>query len=756
MRELGAAGMTETFGGSATSPGGGATAAPRDGFLQILWRQRFVVVACVVLAAVAAAAYLAVATPIYRSEATLSVQPAGGAVIVRDESGRPTAQNPVNLFREADHITSTPILVNALNDPAVKDLKTFQSVENPFDYLKQNLAVEVGKVNEVISIAFTSPVREDVAAVVEGVVKSYTEFQTKKSRTATDHLLEVLGKERASLEKALEAKSADMVGFKRDRGVLFNEKDRGDINLERVKALSQALTTAQLETINAKSTYEEALRPIANDAAKLKAVRERQEHNGVTPVTAVEEATLRGALFQSQAQLGDLQQQYLKNHPTVRQMQKRVDELNIAYVAAMERRWRSAEKREAELQLTFVNQQKLAIDRSADAVAYARIEQDLKTKEQQIQAVDKQIRELNLLEAASAAVEVVPVNPARVPDKASAPRKPRTLAIGLVLGLVAGMGLACVRDWLDPRLRSAEEVKAVLGMPILGMVPRMAGNLAPAVRAQKLLLDPGSEAAEAYRALRTALKFAVPEGSAKTILIASPASGDGKSTVASNLAIGLAQAGKRVLLLDADLRHPKQHETFGVENHVGLSDMLAHDVTPAEVVHKTVVANLEVIPAGPMPENPADLLNSQRLVDVLDELMDRYDHVVIDSPPVLAVTDTRIIAASCDVSVLVLRADRADRKMCETARDGLLSVGANLLGLVLNCVPPGTGVYAGDRSYYSYSYNGASGNGPRRRGAVAANSATGGAAGLGHDDATPLVAVDAIKTIGSRPNQLSR
>ncbi len=128
-----------------------------------------------------------------------------------------------------------------------------------------------------------------------------------------------------------------------------------------------------------------------------------------------------------------------------------------------------------------------------------------------------------------------------------------------MLGLIAGLGLACVRDWLDPRLRSVDEIKAVLGMPILGMVPRMPENLAPAVRGQKLLLDPGSEAAEAYRALRTAIKFGVPEGRAKTILITSPTSGDGKTTVASNLAIGLAQVGKRVLLLDCDLRHPRQH-----------------------------------------------------------------------------------------------------------------------------------------------------------------------------------------------------
>ncbi len=117
--------------------------------------------------------------------------------------------------------------------------------------------------------------------------------------------------------------------------------------------------------------------------------------------------------------------------------------------------------------------------------------------------------------------------------------------------------------------------------------------------------------------------------------------------------------------------------------------MLSHDLTAAEVSHKTVVPHLEMIPAGPTPENPADLLNSQRFIEVIEELMDRYDHVILDSPPVMAVTDARIIAASCDVTIMVLRADRADRKLSEMSRDGLHSVGANLVGLVMNHVPPG-------------------------------------------------------------------
>jgi succinoglycan biosynthesis transport protein ExoP len=725
--------------GLSTDMAGSPSSSSRDGFVQILWRQRFLIAGCVALSILLAGMYLLLATPIFRSQAYLEVKPASGSLLTRDD-GNPGSAGSINLFREADKMMSTEVLAHTLADPAIQELKTFEDVDNRLDYLAENLAAEVGAKNDVITVSFDSAYREDTARIVESVIASYTAFQTKKSKNTTDHVLEVLANERRSLEEAHAQKSKDMVDFKRDRGVLFNEKDSGDINLKRLEALSQALTTAQLDTINAKGAYDEAIRPIQNDPVKLKAIADLQAYHGFTPVTAAEEATLRAELFKWQTSLGDLQQQFLQNHPTIRNLQRRVDQLNIAYVAAMERRWRSSEKRESELQAKFEQQQRLAIDRSADSVEYARLQQDLKNKEEQLRAVDKQVRDLNMLEAASPGVTVNVFDPPRVPEKAALPDTKKILAIALVLGLMGGLGLACVRDWLDPRLRSTEEIKAVLGMPILGMVPRMPDNLAPAVRGQKLLLDPGSEAAEAYRALRTAIKFGVPEGRAKTILIASPASGDGKTTVASNLAIGLAQVGKRVLLIDADLRHPKQHEMFGVENHSGLSDVLAHDLTPAEVAQKTVVPNLEIVSAGATPENPADLLNSPRFMEVIEELTDRYDHIVIDSPPVLAVTDTRIIAASCDVTVMVLRADRADRKMCESARDGLLSVGANLVGLVMNCVPPGTGVYSGGSSYYGS-------NGTRRTSASADDHV--------EQDSMPLVGLDAMKSLGKRPNQMS-
>jgi len=183
------------------------------------------------------------------------------------------------------------------------------------------------------------------------------------------------------------------------------------------------------------------------------------------------------------------------------------------------------------------------------------------------------------------------------------------------------------------------------------------------------------------------------------VLVASPNSGDGKSTLVSNLAIAIAQTGRKVLVIDADLRQPSQHEIFGVEDDQGLSTVLSEEKDPSSAIQKSTVANLDIMPCGPIPENPAEILNSPHFSDIIEQLSDMYDHVIIDSPPVVGVTDARIIAASCDATLLVLKAESTNRKLAELTRDGLLSVGGQLLGVVLNGVPStGAAAYGGYRS----------------------------------------------------------
>jgi capsular exopolysaccharide synthesis family protein len=191
----------------------------------------------------------------------------------------------------------------------------------------------------------------------------------------------------------------------------------------------------------------------------------------------------------------------------------------------------------------------------------------------------------------------------------------------------------------------------------------------------------------------------------KTILVTSPAPGDGKTTLISNLAIAVAQGDRRTLLIDADCRRPMQHKIFKLSDKTGLSSVLGGQAKFADAVQKTAIANLDVLPCGPLPSNPAEMLDSQAFLDLLAQVSKLYDQVLIDSPPVMPVTDARILAAGCDATLLVLRAEKSTRRLSEHARNALQSVGAGLLGVVVNDVPRGKDGYGYYYYGYSYGYN---------------------------------------------------
>jgi capsular exopolysaccharide synthesis family protein len=228
----------------------------------------------------------------------------------------------------------------------------------------------------------------------------------------------------------------------------------------------------------------------------------------------------------------------------------------------------------------------------------------------------------------------------------------------------------------------------------------MSGRRTAVARAMTVHLDPRSVVAEAYRTVRTAVYFGAGSSNCKTILVTSPEPGDGKTTSASNLAIAIAQTGRSVLLLDADFRKPTQHKNLDVNDSVGLSSVLAGRESLARAIQHTGVEGLDILPCGPIPANPSEILNSREFGELVDSFAQKYDHIIFDSPPVNAVTDARILGAVCDATILVLRADKSTRKSGEHARNGLMAVGARVLGVIVNDAPHRKGyeVYGG--SYY--------------------------------------------------------
>ncbi|MDP9341279.1 MAG: polysaccharide biosynthesis tyrosine autokinase [Actinomycetota bacterium] len=290
---------------------------------------------------------------------------------------------------------------------------------------------------------------------------------------------------------------------------------------------------------------------------------------------------------------------------------------------------------------------------------------------------------------------------ANVPTSPVSPNHIRTGAFAFVLGLGLGIGLAFLRERLDDSIRTRQELERRLGAPVLATVPRISkwkrGDDAFLVT----LTDPKNPVSEAYRTLRTNLQFLATKGDLQTILVTSATAGDGKTATSANLAIVLAQAGRRVVLVSADLRRPRVHRFLNVSNEAGLSLVLADSVPVWQAVKDPGVPNLRVIPSGPVPPNPAELLQSDRMGEFLQQVQEFADFVIIDTPPVLAVADASILSARVDGTLFVVDADTASRTATVQARDQLENAGARVIGAVFNKFDPSQ---AGAYPYYYYYY----------------------------------------------------
>ncbi|HET7449928.1 MAG TPA: polysaccharide biosynthesis tyrosine autokinase [Gaiellaceae bacterium] len=316
------------------------------------------------------------------------------------------------------------------------------------------------------------------------------------------------------------------------------------------------------------------------------------------------------------------------------------------------------------------------------------------------------------------------LDPAPVPRFAVSPNRKRDISYSLVLGLLLGIGLAILLERLDDTVKTPDELRDRLDVPVVGLIPAIDMNAAevaasestaPAMRRLATHADPRSPVAEAYRSLRTNLAFARTTQALQTIVVASPGPGDGKSTTAANLAITFAQQGQRTLLIDADLRRAVLDKTFGLKREPGLTDVIIGTLPLSKAVHETQVPNLFVLPSGQFPPNPSELLGSPAMREVLRSAKEQFDVVLFDSPPLLAVTDAAVLSTMADGTILVVRTAATAREAVRRAVGQLRAVHGRLLGAVLNDVDVHGRGYYGGYGYYYYSYYGAESNGGNGR-----------------------------------------
>lgn len=313
-------------------------------------------------------------------------------------------------------------------------------------------------------------------------------------------------------------------------------------------------------------------------------------------------------------------------------------------------------------------------------------------------------REALRVDEAKDSTELLLVEEARPPNNAFRPRTETNTILGITVGAFIALGLVLLVEYLDDTIKNQDHVQENSGLSTIGAIAyiRTKSNKPDRLITQQTPRDPISEA---YRVLRTNLSFSAIDTGLDSILITSPSPGEGKSTTAGNLAVVMAQMGKKVIIIDADLRRPTQHKVFNITNNQGLTTALLDNESPlSHHIQETTVRDLFIMSSGPIPPNPSELLNSQRMGRVLEELQNIYDLVIFDTPPALTVADASILAPKVNGCVLVVEAGKTRQPALKQASMVMTKTGATMLGVVLNQLKLNRSGYYGDYRYYNYEY----------------------------------------------------
>ncbi|HEY2586462.1 MAG TPA: polysaccharide biosynthesis tyrosine autokinase [Tepidisphaeraceae bacterium] len=693
----------------AAGPNPGAAAAGRSSasVFQILWRRKWLMICSAIVAVGAGIVYLTQATPIYSAATQINIQQSGPQILA-NQAGGPNTMN--FLTTQCDVIRSTRVIQEALKAPEMSRAKSLEASENPVALVKLAVTATAGQKSDIITITAESPYPEDAAIFANTVCDAYRAFENSQHRSLAADIVTLLEKEKTKEDEEYQRLSDQMVAFKRTNGTLALDGTSGNFALTRLNELSAERTRAQLEAMQAKIQAEQA-EAFKNDPAKMQAMMATSQWRGMDGG-----APIRAQIATMSAVLNEMQGRFGPNYPQCHSLELSIQRLREqafqadqeaaqAYVAALQGQSDAAQKRATELEQAFNSAKQDAIDQGGKQAEYAQITMAMQRSEKVADFLNSRIKEFQLTRDNTDEFNIAVLETAKAPSVLLPvrPNRPQVLAIALAIGLMAGMGGALLLDMMDHRIRSASEVEQLLGLPILGAVPHMLGKRSAIERGQEIHLYPKSEVAESYRTIRTGIRFGMTDAASKTLLVTSPSPGDGKTTVASNLAIALAQTGKRVLLIDADCRRPMMQRIYSLPAETGLSTVLTGQSELAAAVQRSNTDNMDILPCGPLPPNPAEMLNSEAFTSVLRELAAQYDHVVVDSPPVAPVTDARILAAACDATLMVIRAEKTSRRVAEHARDALASVGAVLLGVVVNDAPRSRSEASG-YGHYSYSY----------------------------------------------------
>jgi succinoglycan biosynthesis transport protein ExoP len=624
----------------------------------------------------------------------------------------------LGLDRRPEFGGKAPALPSSLDlapDPLQADSARTSSLLSSF---RGNLKVTLSPNTHIIKVSFRSPDKDLTSTVVNTLMSTYTENNFKSRFDSTMQASDWLSQQLVDLQMKVETSQEKLVRYQKEHEILgIDEKQ--NITTQKLDELNKALTSAESERMDKESVYRLVQSgdtdTIASAATALDAAG-----TGTQSASALLEG-LRTKDADLKIQAAELSTQFGPSYPKVAQLNNQLNEIDNQILVETRKvagkirgQYMAALQRENMLHDALEKQKQEANKLNESAIQYSILKRDLESYRTLYEGLMEKMKEAGV-SAGLKSNNFRIVDVARVPTAPIEPNIPRNLAFAFMLGLTSGVGLAFLLEGLDNTVRTTEQAQMISGLPPLGMIPlgsraSREGNsakrlvIATSKEAVELVTQvrPQSQMAESYRALRTSLLLSNLGAPPKVIMITSALPQEGKTTTSINCAVVLAQKGIRVLLIDADLRRPSIHKTLGMGPRSGLSNVLTGSATLQQAITRSaVLPNLSVLPAGTPPPNPAELLASTNMRDVLEELRGQYDHIVVDTPPALSVTDAVVLSPRADAIVLVIRSGQTTKQALRRSRDILMQVNAKVSGVLLNAVDLSSPDY-----YYYYEYQG--------------------------------------------------
>jgi polysaccharide biosynthesis transport protein len=578
-------------------------------------------------------------------------------------------------------------------EPSVRDAQVLDR-ESVVGSLRNSVTVEPVRNARLVRIHVEGSDPNLASRVANTWAQTYISTNLERRFEASSYAKTFLEQQLAKTKEKLEQSELQLNQYTRQKQIV-NVDDKTNLTAQNLQEFTAALAKAEQERIRAEATYDEVKRNLSNSKELLdsKTLSVFREHK----------ARLE-AEYQDQLKI------YKPGFPKMQQLQSQIDEIekriqmeNTAIKASLEGSARAifeaARTQETQLRARADAAKRNVLEQQDQGIRYNILKREVDTNREIYNGLLQRLKEVGVAGG-------VGTNNVSVVDKADVPLFPykpdirRNALIGLLLGLMAGLALAFLLEYLDDSIKFPDEVERFTGLALLGVIPMI--NTTRATIRDQVTKDPRSVLAESYRSLRTALQFSTARGAPRTLVVTSCTKNEGKSTTSFSTALAMSQLGKRVLLVDGDMRNPSIHKMFNGDHNVGLSNLLSSEADPIAVTRITEFPNLFYISSGPLPPNPAELLSGGQLAKLLAPTFTSFDHIVIDAPPIMGIADAVILCKHVDATLFVIESSSTRKTSIRNALKRLHQAGAHPLGAVLTKLPSTASLYGYDAGYYYY------------------------------------------------------